>query len=758
MPHSSLILVVDDTPALLKAALRLLGREGYRVTGVGSGHEALDVVQKSRPSVVLLAVALPDMDGFEVLRAIRSLKDLPQPSIIMMSAAQTLSEDQAEVLAQSADGYLARPISNAELLARVGLLVRNHELVAQLRRSEAQMARAQRIAHVGSWELDVVRDELTWSDEVYRIFGRDRETFEPSFNAFMACVVEEDRKDVLTAQERALAGREALNITHRITRPDGTVRWVHELGELESGDDEQALLLTGVVMDITERHENERHMRLQQAALESAANSIAITDHEGRLLWVNPAFATSYGYEEEELTGKRPGDIVKSGVHDTAFYKEMWETILSGRVWFGEIVNKRRDGSLLTEELTITPIRDAEGKVANFIAIKQDITERKRMEMQFLRSQRMESIGTLAGGIAHDLNNLLAPIVMGVDLLAERVNDDALQVVIRNMGQSASRGTSLVRQVLSFARGVEGARVTLFLDQVLREVVTMAKTSFPKNVRIQTESDDDLWPVIGDPTQLNQVILNLSVNARDAMPDGGTVRLLTRNVTIDDQYASMRRDVEPGDYVLLEVMDTGCGMPPQVRERIFEPFFTTKVIGEGTGLGLSTVIGIVRSHGGFVNVYSEPGEGTSFKVYLPAQQAAGEEPQHETDADRPRGNGETVLVVDDELSILTITRHTLETYGYRVLTAEDGAQAIGVFAMNRLNVDVIITDMMMPVMDGASLIKAIRRIDPNARIIAASGLQGGVTVAKAARVGVNNFLEKPFSASQLLSTIRAALD
>ncbi len=760
MAHDPLILVVDDNPAFVQAALRLFGTEGYRVKGAASGSEALDIVYATHPSVVLLGVALPDMDGFDVLRAIRSQRTLVPPTIIMMSAARTRSEEQAAGLKQGADDFIARPISDAELLVRVGLIMRNQELMHRLRYSEAQMARAQRIAQVGSWEFDIVRDELTWSDEIFRIFGRDKGSFTPSIDGFYGCVHEQDRDGMRDAQRRAMSGEEPLDHVHRIVRPDGSIRWVHELGKVDVREETgEAVRFTGVVMDITLRHENEQQMRLQQAALESAANSIVITDREGHILWVNPAFAMSYGYDESELMGKKPGDVIKSGMHDQEFYRNMWETILSGNVWTGEVVNKRRDGTLLTEELTVTPVRDALGEVANFIAIKQDITERKRLEKQLLRSQRMESIGTLAGGIAHDLNNLLAPIVMGVDLLAQREIDESVRSVIHNMGQSAARGTSLVRQVLSFARGVEGARVTLFLDQVVHEVMTIAETSFPKNVQVLTESSKDLWPLIGDPTQLNQVILNLTVNARDAMLDGGTVRLVTRNVTIDDQYASMRKEVEPGDYVMLELVDEGCGMPPHVKERIFEPFYSTKAVGQGTGLGLSTVIGIVRSHGGFINVYSELGKGTSFKVYFPAQQAADvPEASAEEEVGMPRGNGETILIVDDEFAILSITKHTLETYGYRVLTAVDGAQAVGVFAMNRSDVDVTVTDMMMPVMDGPALVKAIHRIDPAARIIATSGLQGGGNVAKVADLGVKDFLEKPFTAGQLLTTIRRALD
>ncbi len=430
-----------------------------------------------------------------------------------------------------------------------------------------------------------------------------------------------------------------------------------------------------------------------------------------------------------------------------------------------------KDGQEITVQGRWTLLRDGDGQPQSILAINTDITEKKQLEQQFLRAQRMESIGTLAGGIAHDLNNLLSPIMMGVDMLKDVGLDESRLKVVESMQQSVQRGSHLVRQVLSFARGVDGVRVTLFLDQVVREVESIVGTSMPRNVRVVRTSAPDLWPVLGDPTQLNQVVLNLALNAADAMPDGGMVRISTENVEVDAQFAVMNHDVRPGRYVALEVVDEGIGMTADVQEHIFEPFFSTKEVGKGTGLGLSTVLGIVRSHGGFVNVYSEPGKGSTFHVYLPVQGDRTESDEPEVAVDSfPRGNGEQILVVDDELSILTITRHTLETYGSKVITAEvrdqpwdialaeDGAQAIGLYAMNRQTISLVITDMRMPSMDGSALIKAVRRMDEKAKIIASSGLYGSANVAKATSAGVRYFLEKPFTAGRLLTLVREVLD
>jgi signal transduction histidine kinase len=392
-------------------------------------------------------------------------------------------------------------------------------------------------------------------------------------------------------------------------------------------------------------------------------------------------------------------------------------------------------------------------------ALERDIAERKKIEAQLLRAQRMESIGTLAGGIAHDLNNLLAPIVMGVDLLRFEQLSPGMREVVDTIERSARRGTDLVKQVLSFARGIEGARVAVHLGHIIREIESIAMNTFPKNIRVETEVARDLCLIQGDPTQLNQVVLNFAVNARDAMPAGGTVRFSAQNCEIDTQFAAMNGQMAPGRYVLLAVSDTGCGIKPEVVERIFEPFFTTKEVGRGTGLGLSTVLGIVRSHAGFVNVESEVGKGSTFKVYLPAQSDTGLPVGPAAAlAELPRGDGETILVVDDEASILTITKQTLESFGYKVLTAEDGAQAMGVYAMNREGIDLVLTDVMMPVMDGVVLINALRRIEPKVKVVAASGFDSKAGALRVAGVGIQEMLAKPYTAETMLVAVRKALD
>jgi len=385
--------------------------------------------------------------------------------------------------------------------------------------------------------------------------------------------------------------------------------------------------------------------------------------------------------------------------------------------------------------------------------------ERRSLEAQFLRAQRLESLGTLAGGIAHDLNNVLAPIVMGVSYLKRGEGREKVLAIIRNIEKSAQRGTDLVKQVLAFGRGAGGERVPVRIDDVVSEIASIIRSTFPKNIVLDLAVVEGLPTVPGDATQLHQVLLNLCVNARDAMPDGGRLSLKAGQVDVDAQFAAMNASTGVGPHVVLEVADEGSGMTREVMDRVFDPFFTTKPPSKGTGLGLSTVLGIVRSHGGFVNVYSEPRVGSTFKIYLPADnESVSPVAAVAREAGMLRGHGELALIVDDEAAILSVTSQTLETYGYRTLTASDGAEAVALYAQHRAELAVVITDMMMPVMDGPALIVALQRMDPSLPIVGTSGLGGGDNVSRARQAGVAYFLTKPYSAEVLLAMLRTALD
>lgn len=415
------------------------------------------------------------------------------------------------------------------------------------------------------------------------------------------------------------------------------------------------------------------------------------------------------------------------------------------------------DGTII--ERYSAPVRGSDDRYYGRVWTFRDISEYrgKKLEKQFLRAQRMESIGTLAGGIAHDLNNVFGPILMSLELLQMKFPDPDSKQLLEMISSSAQHGADMVRQVLSFGRGVEGRRMELQVMHLVRDIEKIANDTFLKNITIKTQLPKDLWIVLGDPTQLHQALLNLCVNARDAMPTGGILTISAQNLLLDAHFAAMNSEARPGPYVQIQVQDTGMGMSPEVIKQIFDPFFTTQEIGKGTGLGLSATLGIVKSHGGFIQVYSEPERGTSFRIYLPAQIEASGNGEAILSQELPRGQGELILVVDDEPVVRQITKQTLEAFGYRVLLANNGAEALSVYSVQGAEIHLVLTDMMMPVMDGPAMIEVLRKINPEVRIIGASGLAVESQVARATSLGVKEFLPKPYTAETLLKALKKVL-
>ena len=511
--------------------------------------------------------------------------------------------------------------------------------------------------------------------------------------------------------------------------------------------------------DITERKRAEERIREQAALLDKAQDAIVVRDlRNDHILYWNQGAERIYGWTAEEAVGRTARELKLLNESNAAAFERGRVAVMERGEWAGELGQRTKRGDEITVESRWTLLGgDGDGEQRSILIINTDVTERKKVESQLLRAQRMESIGTLAGGIAHDLNNILSPILMAVQMLQYKVDDDAAHQWLDILQTNAERGADMVRQVLSFARGVEGERVTLQPKHLVKEVVKILKDTLPKSIEIKFDVSAELWTISADATQVHQVLMNLCVNARDAMPGGGELTVRAENVTLDENFARMHIEAKPGRFVMISVADTGEGMSPQVVGRIFEPFFTTKEIGKGTGLGLSTALTIVRSHGGFVNVYSEPGKGSQFTVYLPAIESEAQERVERKRLDLPAGRGELILVVDDEEAIRQITRGTLETFNYRVLTASDGTEAVALYAQHRDEIAAVITDMMMPFMDGPAAIRALRKMNPQVKIIAASGLGASDKAAEAASVGVHTFLPKPYTAEKLLKTLAEIL-
>jgi len=524
-------------------------------------------------------------------------------------------------------------------------------------------------------------------------------------------------------------------------------------------DDDRRILgiIASAIGNEDTRKQAEAELNRLMTAIEQTPESVVITDTEGRILYVNPVFERVTGYSRAEVIGQNPR-LLKSNRQDSAFYRQLWGKISAGEVWRGRFINKKKDGTLFTEDAVIAPVRDEKGAVTNHIAIKRDISHELELEVQYRQTQKIDSIGRLAGGVAHDFNNILAVICGHTDLALAQLSPDApLRSNLECIQESADHAANLTRQLLAFGRGqvIEPRRINL--NELIVNLNKMLRRLIGEDIKLVTQTAPDLGQIKADPGQIEQVLLNLVVNARDAMPDGGTLTIRTDNVTLDEDYARSHL-ISPGDYVMVSVSDTGVGMTDEVKQHIFEPFFTTKEQGKGTGLGLATCFGIIQQSNGHIHSDSQVDKGTQFKIYLPRVWGV-EDPisSREVPVSLPQGT-ETILLAEDEPSLRQLMARVLRTQGYTVLEATDGHEALTLAQANGSKIQLLLTDVIMPGLSGKTLAEWLGQVNPAIRVLFISGYINNNAVRDAMSRPGTFFLQKPFNPLDLTKRVREAIE
>ncbi len=630
----------------------------------------------------------------------------------------------------------------------------------QLEFHEAVLRETGEIAKVGGWNFNPATGRGYWSEEVARIHELDIDT-PTSVELGLGFYQGESRRRIEEALAAAIGQGTPYDLSLELVTARGNRKWVRTIGHplVENG---KVVLIRGSFQDVTELYEATEALRASEARFRELAETINevfwITDPEKRrVLYVSPAYERIWGRPCASLLAA-PGDWIET-VHpdDRGRVAEALVHKQAAGTYDETYRIVRPDGEVRTVQDRAYPVRSADGSVVRVVGVAEDVTDAKRLEAQFLRTQRLEAIGALAGGIAHDLNNILTPVLMSVGLLRGEEEEAKRLELITVVEQCTNRGAEVIRQLLAFSRGVDGKRVVVQPRHLIREMVSIIRETFPRSISLEVDVGADLWPVEANSTQLHQVLMNLCVNARDAMPAGGQLTIAARNLNVTEAEQVHDTELKVGPHVVIEVIDSGEGMSSETMARIFEPFFTSKAPGKGTGLGLSTALGIVRSHGGRMAVYSEVGRGSRFRVYLPATPQVTVVPEVRA-VEVAKGNGELVLVVDDEKSVRDSIGRLLAENGYRVRTAENGERALAEVALTKGDLRVVITDVMMPVMDGIAFCRSLRSLDPGVGVVATSGLEDTGKREALAALGVQEFLGKPCEGPVVLAAVRRALE
>ncbi|HUI69978.1 MAG TPA: response regulator, partial [Spirochaetia bacterium] len=759
------ILYATENDNDLEAMLRYFQRFAPHLR-LDSVKKPLDVVWKMAASgtedrppcdVLLLDGRLEGTNAIELLQALHEQGDTETP-VVIVAAGQDDQEIAAQALRLGAADYVIRDES---YLRRLPTVLENAYFRTQLSREKERLASSMQTMRaiiacspIAIISIGTEGRVQSWNPAATQMFGW---TQSEVLGRRVPFLPEENPGNFEGFLARTLVGSPLTNVEIRRARRDGTPIDV-SISTAPLRD--PAGKVTGaiwMVTDISGRRHDEEKIAEQARLLDFALDAIIVRGTDERLLYANKAAVKLYGYSLEELRQMPTTDLVVPD--DLPRFEEGRRLLVESGEWEGELRQRSKQGRIISVHSRWSLVRDSAGFPRARLVINRDIGRQKELEKQVRRTQRMESLGTLASGIAHDLNNILSPVMMSVDMLRMRYTSSSDQQMLQIVDTSVRRGSEIVRQMLSFARGTEGELVPLQLRHVTREIESILRESFPKNIAITTDVPKDLPLILGDATQLHQVIINLCVNSRDALPNGGNIRIIARADTLTPQMAAENPGARSGPCVLLSVEDDGTGIPLSVQEKVFEPFFTTKEKGKGTGLGLSTVHSIVRGHGGVVQFTSNEGRGTRFDIYLPAVVAEAKLEPDEAVPAIPLGSGELILVIDDDVSILQITREILESYDYKVITATSGIAAVEAAADTQESaLRLILSDLDMPAMGGASVVAALREAHGKVPVIIMSGLPPASDSPEVTRLDVQGIIGKPFQAEELLVLIRDVLD
>jgi PAS domain S-box-containing protein len=754
------VLYLEDSPADRELVEELLRAEDLasNFVMVENREDFEEAIDAGGIDLILSDYSLPSFDGLAALAIAR--ERCPHIPFILLSGV--MGEERAlESLKQGAVDYVLKQRierlvpSIRRAVREVAEREKRLEAEDQLRINEEQLRQITDNVSDLIVQLDLEGNWQYCSPSYRRM---DNEPAAVPSVRFFEHVHANDREDVEQTFSEAIRTGVGQRMEFRIQLQIATVR--HLESQFNVVCDEKGTVDSVIIVsrDITDRRHAEEQNRAQAALLDKAQDAITVCDMDDCVVYWNKGAESLYGWTEAEVTGKNLHELLLPEITEAVAAAR--EVVRHNGEWQGDLRQRTRDEKEIVVQSRWTLVKNGEGNPKSQLIINTDVTDKKISEGQFLRSQRLESLGALSSGIAHDLNNMLAPIILASQLLRMRVDDSEGQHWLDTLDSTTQRGASLIKQVLTFAKGEEGDRVDLSVGHLIGEVATILKQTLTRAIQIQVSKAEDLWSVQGDPTQLHQVLMNLSVNARDAMQDGGRIHISAENVVIKESDPVIQKGGKPGMFVLVTVADTGGGISAELLDRIFDPFFTTKERGKGSGLGLTTVQTILKNHGGFVIVESELKRGTRFKVYLPALASSPvSKPTESSRPSLPRGRGETILLVDDEAPFREITQATLEKYGYNVLTAADGTEGLTAFMQNRSEVRLILTDIMMPVMDGAALIRSLQKMDVDVKFIAISGLLDTerAAVETAAPSAQVEYLAKPFSTDNLLLTVSEVL-